>query len=46
MKCVSRPAEELGIDTFYYSMKATARPACGPLQADSNQRQAREENDI
>lgn len=26
------PAEELGIDTFYYSMKATARPACSPLQ--------------
>lgn len=27
-----RPAEELGIDTFYYSMKATAREACAPLQ--------------
>lgn len=26
------PAEELGIDTFYYSMKATARPACSLLQ--------------
>lgn len=28
----TRPAEELGIDTFYYSMKAMARPACSPLQ--------------
>lgn len=27
-----RPAEDLGIDTFYYSMKATARDACAPLQ--------------
>lgn len=27
-----RPAEELGIDTYYYSMKATARDACAPLQ--------------
>lgn len=27
-----RPAEELGIDTFYYLMKATAREACAPLQ--------------
>lgn len=26
------PAEELGIDTFYYSKKATAREACAPLQ--------------
>lgn len=28
----TRPAEELGIDTFYYSIKRTARPACAPLQ--------------
>lgn len=28
----TRPAEELGIDTFYYSKKAMARPACSPLQ--------------
>ena len=27
-----RPAEDLGIDTYYYSMKATARDACAPLQ--------------
>ncbi|PKY89709.1 capsid protein [Falseniella ignava] len=27
-----RPAEDLGIDTYYYSMKATAREACAPLQ--------------
>lgn len=27
-----RPAEELGIDTFYYSMKAAAREMCAPLQ--------------
>lgn len=27
-----QPAEELGIDTFYYSRKATAREACAPLQ--------------
>ncbi|RLK63163.1 capsid protein [Atopobacter sp. AH10] len=27
-----RPAEDLGIDTFYYSMKATAREMCAPLQ--------------
>lgn len=26
------PADELGIDTFYYSKKATAREACAPLQ--------------
>ncbi|VTS32882.1 phage minor capsid 2 family protein [Streptococcus porcinus] len=26
------PAEELGIDTFYYSKKATAREMCAPLQ--------------
>lgn len=26
------PAEELGIDTYYYSKKATAREACAPLQ--------------
>ncbi|WP_373809027.1 phage minor capsid protein [Streptococcus ferus] len=26
------PAEELGIDTFYYSMKAAAREMCAPLQ--------------
>ncbi|KXT69997.1 Phage minor capsid protein [Streptococcus cristatus] len=28
----TRPAEELGIDTFYYSIKRTARPACSPIQ--------------
>ncbi|KXT79107.1 Phage minor capsid protein [Streptococcus sp. DD13] len=28
----ARPAEELGIDTFYYSKKASARAACAPLQ--------------
>lgn len=27
-----RPAQELGIDTFHYSMKATAREMCAPLQ--------------
>ncbi|RMI79778.1 phage minor capsid protein [Streptococcus iniae] len=27
-----RPADELGIDTFYYSKKATARAMCSPLQ--------------
>lgn len=27
-----RPAEELGIDTFYYSMKSSARAMCSPLQ--------------
>lgn len=26
------PAEELGIDTFYYSMKSAAREMCAPLQ--------------
>lgn len=26
------PAHELGVDTFYYSTKRTARPACSPLQ--------------
>ena len=26
------PAEEMGIDTFYYSKKATAREMCAPLQ--------------
>ena len=26
------PAEELGIDTFYYSMKSSARAMCSPLQ--------------
>ena len=26
------PAEEVGIDTFYYSMKSTAREMCAPLQ--------------
>lgn len=41
------PAEELGIDTFYYSMKATARPACSPLQGQIvTKGQAREENGI
>ncbi len=29
----TRPADELGIDTFYYSIKATAREACAPIQA-------------
>ncbi|MGT2896253.1 phage minor capsid protein [Streptococcus entericus] len=28
----TRPAEEMGIDTFYYSIKMSARPACSPLQ--------------
>ena len=28
----TQPAEELGVDTFYYSKKATAREACAPLQ--------------
>lgn len=28
----TRPAEELGIDTFYYSTKSSARAACAPLQ--------------
>ena len=28
----TRPAEELGVDTFYYSIKRTARPACSPIQ--------------
>ena len=28
----TRPAEEVGIDTFYYSIKRTARAACAPLQ--------------
>lgn len=28
----TRPAEELGIDTFYFSKKATARKSCAPLQ--------------
>lgn len=28
----TQPAGELGIDTFYYSKKATAREACAPLQ--------------
>ena len=27
----TQPADELGIDTFYYSKKATAREACAPL---------------
>lgn len=27
-----RPAQELGIDTFYYSIKATAREMCAPIQ--------------
>lgn len=27
-----RPAQELGIDTFYYSVKAAAREMCAPLQ--------------
>lgn len=28
----TRPAEELGIDTFYYSVKAAAREMCAPIQ--------------
>lgn len=28
----TRPAEELGIDTFYFSKKALARKSCAPLQ--------------
>lgn len=28
----TRPAEELGVDTFYYSIKRTARPECSPIQ--------------
>lgn len=28
----TRPAEELGVDTFYYSIKRTARPACSSIQ--------------
>lgn len=28
----TRPAEELGIDTFYYSIKAAAREMCAPIQ--------------
>ncbi|MBK0348221.1 phage minor capsid protein [Aerococcaceae bacterium zg-ZJ1578] len=27
-----KPAEEVGIDTFYYSVKASAREMCAPLQ--------------
>ena len=27
-----RPAQELGIDTFYYSIKPAAREMCAPLQ--------------
>lgn len=27
-----RPAQELGIDTFYYSIRAAAREMCAPLQ--------------
>nr|DAS85158.1 MAG TPA: minor capsid protein [Caudoviricetes sp.] len=27
-----RPAQELGVDTFYYSIKAAAREMCAPLQ--------------
>ncbi|KYF34891.1 phage minor capsid protein [Streptococcus mitis] len=28
----TRPAEELGIDTFYFSKKSSARKSCAPLQ--------------
>lgn len=28
----TRPAEELGIDTYYYSIKAAAREMCAPIQ--------------
>lgn len=31
-KMRTAPAEEMGIDTFYYSIKRTARPACSPIQ--------------
>lgn len=41
------PADELGIDTFYYSKKATAREACAPLQHHIvTHGPAREENGI
>lgn len=40
------PADELGIDTFYYSKKATAREACAPLQGHIvTYGEAREEGD-
>lgn len=41
------PADELGIDTFYYSKKTTAREACAPLQHHIvTHGPAREENGI
>ncbi|HEL2057755.1 TPA: phage minor capsid protein [Streptococcus suis] len=41
------PADELGIDTFYYSMKSAARPACSPLQGQIvTKGEAREEHGI
>lgn len=41
------PADELGIDTFYYSKKATAREACAPLQHHIvTHGPAREENGV
>lgn len=32
-KMRTSPAEEMGIDTFYYSIKSSARAACAPIQA-------------
>lgn len=29
----TRPSEELGVDTYYYSIHAASRPACAPIQA-------------
>lgn len=29
----TRGSEELGVDTFYYSIHAASRPACAPIQA-------------
>ena len=29
----TRASEELGVDTFYYSIHAASRPACAPIQA-------------
>lgn len=43
----TRPAEEMGIDTFYYSIKSSARPACSPIQGKIVTKGiARVENDI
>lgn len=38
----TRPAEEMGIGTFYYSIKRTARPACSPIQGQIVTREGRE----